>query len=400
MKTSFFIIFLFLSCFAHAQWQYTHTFPNPIYAFITCSETLYVGLGGGGVYRSQDEGETWIAVNNGIQFGGAYIFSLTSRNDSIYAGGFGEVCFSEDEGENWSLLNLNLSLNSFVYALIIKDNYLFAGVGNDNNNGVYRKQLDAPGWTKMSNGMEENSSVNSFVIHDNKLFAGTDVGVYVSTNNGVDWNLATNGIPPGLFVKSLYSIKGNIVAGTNDGIYFSANDGTSWQKASGLPANSVVTCFTGNDNYAVAGTYQSAFFSSDKGVNWVNINEGLDSIVSFYSLTSLGDFVYAGTGAGITTMNSVLKFDYNILSVFDDNIQEEWLIYPNPVSEELIIKMPVSSSERITVSVFDLTGKLLLSKVFDNYADIRINTFSMNQGLYILEIQYEEVTRRQKFVKN
>ena len=400
MKTSFFICFLFLSCFAHAQWQYTYTFPNPIYAFITCSETLYVGLGGGGVFRSQDRGETWIAVNNGIQFGGAYIFSLTSRNDSIYAGGFGEVCFSDDRGENWSLFNLNLSLNSFVYALIIKENYLFAGVGNDNNNGVYRKQLDAPGWTKMSNGLEENSSVNSFVIHDNKLFAGTDAGVYVSTNNGIDWNLASSGIDTNLSVKSLFTIKRNIIAGTNDGIFFTTNNGTSWHKSSGLPANSVVTCFTGNDRFVIAGTYGSVYASSDNGVNWVKINEGLDSIISFYSLTSLGDFFYGGTGAGITTMNTVLKFDYNALSHFVDDNTEEWLLYPNPVSEELIIKMPVSSSERITVSVFDLTGKLLLSKVFDNYADIRINTFSMNQGLYIIEIQYEEVTRRQKFVKN
>ena len=54
MKIKLVICLLALSYSANAQWQNIYTFPNPAYSFITSNNNLYAGLGGGGVYMSQD----------------------------------------------------------------------------------------------------------------------------------------------------------------------------------------------------------------------------------------------------------------------------------------------------------------------------------------------------------
>lgn len=356
MKSKLLFCLLTLGLSGQAQWKYNA--PLQLYSIISCENNLYAGLSGGGVYRSRDNGITWVAVNNGIQFGGAYIFSLTSRNDSIYAGGFGEVCFTNDQGENWSLLNLNLPLNSYVYALIVKDNYLFAGVGQynmDNDNGVYRKQLNGSVWTKLIDGLPANISVNAFVKNNNTLFAGTATGVYKSSNNGNSWTSSNDGISPGINVKSLHVINGNLLAGTTNGIFVSSDNGSNWSYSAGLPESSVVTCFTSNNDIVVAGTYQGAFSSTDNGLTWTDFNDGLPNLMSFYALTTHENYYYAGTGGGIYTTNPNLPTS---ISENETDFPETRAIYPNP-SSSLVTILTGRQFKNATLTIFNLQGQVV-----------------------------------------
>lgn len=387
------LCFVLLAIQASAQWQNIHTFSNPACALITSENILYAGLGGGGVYASQDSGAAWLEINNGIQFGGAYIFSFAARNDSIFAGGFGEVNFSENGGSDWSLLNLNLGPNSFVYSLIIKDHYLFAGVGHDTGNGIYRKQMNEPGWTPVSEGLPENVGVNALATVNNALFAGTDAGVYYSTNNGLDWSQSGNGIAPGLSVKSLIVSNMNILAGTTDGVFYSADNGNSWSAATGIPPGSVVTCFTGNDQYVVAGTYESACFSADNGMKWTRYNDGLDSIVSFYSLTSLGNNIFAGTGAGISTINAVFKLTYAALSVNENDYMTGNVVNvsPNPFSDNTIISCSIFL-HNATLLVENFTGRTVKRMDHINGQSVMLRGDGLSTGLYMVRLQQDHQT--------
>jgi len=391
LKSILSICFVVLIFEAHAQWQNIHTFSSPAYALISSENILFAGLGGGGVYASQDSGAAWLEVNNGIQFGGAYIFSLASRNDSIFAGGFGEVNFSDNGGADWSLLNLNLGLNSFVYALIIKDNYLFAGVGHDTGNGIYRKQLNESGWTPVNEGLPANVGVYALAIVNNALFAGTDAGVYTSENNGTTWTQSNDGIPPGLSVKSLIVANTNILAGTTDGVFYSADNGNMWSTATGLPPGSVVTCFTGNDNYVVAGTYESVYFSADNGMKWTKFNNGLDSIVSFYSLTSLGNNIFAGTGAGISTTNSVFKLSYAALSVNEKVYMHGNVlnVFPNPFSDQAMVQCSIPL-HNATLLIENFTGQIVKRMDHINGHSVLLPGDGLSTGLYVVRIQQDQ----------
>lgn len=382
------MLFLFIAAFAaHAQWQNVHTFPNPAYSFITCNGNLYAGLGGGGVYTSQDSGITWTAVNNGIQFGGAYVFSLTEHNDSIYAGGFGEVSFTDNGGASWSLLNLNLWLNSYVYAVTVKDSYIFAGVGHDTSNGVYRKHVSGTAWTLMNSGLPANIGVNAFAVNGNDLFAGTDSGVYVSTSNGASWSWMSNGITQGLAVKALIILNGNIIAGTTNGIFFSSNGGSSWSSAAGLLPNSYVTSFTTDGATVVAGTHESAFYSGDNGANWIQISNGLGGTMSFFSLTSLGGYVFAGTGAGIASSNSVFRFAYSDVTAVEENSDAaEWTVFPNPFAGEATLRTSVPMKQA-TLTITNGVGQVVrqMSNLSGNTVVLSRN--GLESGLYFVRLQ-------------
>jgi photosystem II stability/assembly factor-like uncharacterized protein len=373
MKTKLLVLFFItIHWCATAQWEQLYTFQTPAYAFTTFNNNLYVGLSGGGVYMSQDSGYTWVAKNNGIQMGGAYIYSFTSRNDSLFAGGFGEVNFSNDYGANWSLLNLNLDLNDFVFDLAIKDDFLFAGIGHGPTNGVYRKPMNGSGWSPMNNGLPSNAAVNALMVFNNNLLAGTDEGVYASINNGADWTWSGNGINAGLSVKSFFFMNGNILAGTTDGVFVSSDTGSTWNYSNGLDANSVGLCFTGNENYVIAGTYSSSYYSSDNGLNWVKISNGTDTVMSFFSMTSMGNYFYSGTGGGISVTNGVSRLSYLTLSLPDNKFMsgKDCSVTPNPCKYSTTIRLR-SMVENANLSIYNLYGQKI--KTMDNISGITIS---------------------------
>jgi photosystem II stability/assembly factor-like uncharacterized protein len=385
MKIKLLLCFFAISGIANAQWYNIRTFPNTVYSFITCGNNLYAGIGGGGVYTSQDKGATWLAVNNGIQFGGAYIFSLTSRNDSIYAGGFGEVCFTHNNGINWSSLNLNLSLNSDVYSIITKDKFLFAGIGHDNSNGVYRMPINGSGWTKVSNGLPTNVAVNAFAVNNNSLFAGTELGVYISNNNGLNWTASKNGIGEGLSVKSLHITNGNLLAGTISGIFVSSDNGNTWNYTTGLPSNSIVNCFTSNKNNILAGTSNGAFLSSDNGLTWTNFSNESGNIVYFKSLTSLGNYFYGANGVNILTTNP------GIVNSVSDNytsIDDDWSVFPNPFSSQTTLQTD-NLFKDATLTVYNSYG--LAVKQIKNISGktILFSRDNLPNGVYFLHLTEE-----------
>ncbi len=396
MKSKLFICFLGLTCTVNAQWENIYTFPtfNHTMSIIAVSNDLYAGTSGNGVLKSQDNGDTWVESNNGIFLGSAYIFSLTSRNDSIYAGGFGEISFSNNGGENWSLLDLNLPLNNNVFALIVKDQYLFAGVGNENSNGVYRKELSGTEWTLMDNGLPENVGVNAFVIQNSSLFAGTESGIYVSTDNGMNWILTDEGMGDMLPVKALYLINGNLLAGTPEGVFVSTDQGSTWTYAAGLPENAAVSSFSSKYNTVVAGTDLGAFASLDDGLTWTDFNEGLENTHSFRAITSLGDYFYAGTYSGI--LKKAISAPSSVLN--RTNLGEAWTIYPNPFSSHTVLelKVPVTNA---TLTVYNLYGQRV--KQINNLSGQTINLQRENlpTGAYFIQLmQNDEIIATGKLV--
>ena len=86
----------------------------------------------------------------------------------------------------------------------------------------------------------------------------------------------------------------------------------------------------------------------------------------------------------------------NSVSDIADAIDVE--IFPNPTKDNLTIK---SSSNIEAISIFDITGKLILSKQIEssNHEAIEINTKSMSKGSYLLKLESSGKIFTKKFVK-
>lgn len=93
---------------------------------VNSDEQIFAGTVGGGIYRSANNGDSWIQINNGIT--NFYIESFAvNSNDDVLAGSRYGVFLSIDNGENWTSLNSGLK-NSSVQSLVVdQDNYIFAG---------------------------------------------------------------------------------------------------------------------------------------------------------------------------------------------------------------------------------------------------------------------------------
>lgn len=93
-----------------------------------------------------------------------------------------------------------------------------------------------------------------------------------------------------------------------------------------------------------------------------------------------GELYVAGISSG--TISKVIDSSLST-SDFDKN---GFSVYPNPARESFTIK---SSNENLAskIDVFDLTGKLLLTKKLENNPENTISTSSLSKGIYLISVE-------------
>ena len=78
---------------------------------VTPEGTLFAGAGEGGIFRSMDGGETWVAASKGLrryQDSTFYVFpgvsAFIQKRNTLYAGTNGDLFYSTDYGDSWQQL--------------------------------------------------------------------------------------------------------------------------------------------------------------------------------------------------------------------------------------------------------------------------------------------------------
>jgi photosystem II stability/assembly factor-like uncharacterized protein len=178
-----------------------------------------------GVYRSTDDGVTWMPSGlEAITIG----FLAVSPSGSMFAANYTDVYKSTDGGLTWFDSNfptygieaLAVGLNGVVY------------VGM-NGAGVLRSMSDGNFWfpTALSNVSVNDITVNS----SGDIFAGTyGDGVYRSTNDGTLWTRINGGLAHPTVEALASGQDGRLFAGTfGGGVYASLEPTTSAQSEDG-----------------------------------------------------------------------------------------------------------------------------------------------------------------------
>lgn len=90
-------------------------------SLLIIDQKLFAGSYGGGIRVSDDEGETWTAMSNGLT--NLYVRCFVSHNQIIYARTHNGMYVSNNNGIYWK----KLELNQGIWSIVPYDNTLYAG---------------------------------------------------------------------------------------------------------------------------------------------------------------------------------------------------------------------------------------------------------------------------------
>lgn len=266
----------------------------------------------------------------------------------VYAGSFGMGLFrSQDKGKSWEALNQGLTDPFLLCLAVIPGKHIYAGTMRG---GVYRLGLKGTTWESIGTGLNE-AEVKSFLVHEDALYAGTGTGVYRWVEAEKEWAIVGAGLDrilvPGLAImddgklfaatsgKGLFHLETqhpspskwvdsqsifvdprerlphrylrviavneaqHIFLGTQDGGIFRSTDrGQSWSSLSrNLPNDSIRSIVPDHKDIIVATGNGIFRWKTDQQL-WMGMNTGLTNLaIQSLTISDAGE-LYAGTSSG------------------------------------------------------------------------------------------------------
>ena len=241
----------------------------------------------GGLFKTLDAGENWIKINTGLPTIGAT--AIASNNSTLFASfpGYG-VYISQNNGESWSPMNNGLT--SSTNCLEANGIYTYAGTSN----GVFRSSNNSNTWVQINTGLSD-LGIRNIAVSGSKLLVATNSGVFVSFNNGDSWTLSNNGLT-NTNINAVAIINTTTFAATNGGgIFRSSNNGANWISVSnGFPGNNALELATKGSIIFAKGI--DIFYSSNLGSTWTLLDTGYENMGGLSSTIFVNDsIIYSGT---------------------------------------------------------------------------------------------------------
>ena len=148
--------------------------------------TVYAGTGGGGVYKSEDGGFTWAAVNRGMS--NQEVLSLVREplSGTLYVGTRGGVFRSTDGGAVWTRRITGLT-DLVVQSLDVDATRVFAGTAT---RGVFWSSNSGNLWLPSTTNVNAQKTTNGDVT---SVQVATPTVLYAATRNGGVFRGALNG---------------------------------------------------------------------------------------------------------------------------------------------------------------------------------------------------------------
>lgn len=336
---------------------------------------LFVGVYKEGVFRSNDNGDTWIAVNNGIS--DLWISDISIQDDTLYAVSRSDLMRSTDNGDNWEKICANPFVG-IVRQFIVNESAVILCTGGS---GIWISADNYNSWRKYGFGWA-SPSVSRILSFDQNIFVGASsatfpsgpfyYGSFVSTNNGQSWAQITDDAGEAFLKIGDYVY----VARYHKGIYRTRDFGKLLDPFNeGIQINS--------SNESVIGTFSvndSSFFA---GGSIISTNGVALPAIWYISLSK------------VTDVNSL----HDIPPVFS-----LYQNFPNPFNPETTIKYSLPKATNVTMKVFDFLGRDVVTLVDEykqpgNYSvKLSTNYIQLSSGVYFYRLQTEDFVETKKFI--
>lgn len=354
--------------------------------------TLYAGVEGPGVIRSDDDGQTWsesgeglcnfripdiLMEENGTLHVSAYYWPWLKSTDGgrnwievddvgytakllaigktgiLYsAREYAGVFFSTDGGTSWTRRHKGLDRPRFRALGVAPDGHLFAVLSDRPH---FHLPPGTEEWQEVR-GPLETLRINCFLTAYGNIYAGVEEeGMFRSTDNGATWTQCINGLTVST-IKCLAAGPRGLMAGTLDGAYLSTDRGDSWTRFGNM-IEAVVTsvaCAPGGDVYlstSSAGVLQYEEATND----WIGFREGLPD-------NNVNEVVVDSQGRLFASINwhGLFRCDTEVSGMEGPTAVSSELIlhknYPNPCSPSTTIRFDLSQSMTVILRITDVLG--------------------------------------------
>jgi photosystem II stability/assembly factor-like uncharacterized protein len=402
----------------------------------------YLATNWAGIFKSTDFGESWFAVNNGINAASVRDICFDKYGNLYAASMKNGIARSTDKGESWEVINSGIT-NVFGMSIVADTSgVVFAGTAY----GVFRSTDKGESWimtTKPGNGYGQVLEIDS----KNRLYALTSyTGMYRSTDLGESWIRLGQGMIDDIMSSLAIDKNGYIYAGgsTRGKIFKSTDDGLSWEmvyessmtsRMEGMTLSPNGSVFAANKNegllrstdegqtwtliradqqnnsaiYTIAADPEGNIFSrthdakiilsKDNGETWIDISDN--------NLLNVNKFLFRKKEVYLATDESVWKSNPDSLtSVTEDDIKpKEYFLsqnYPNPFNPSTTIKYSLPQTGRVTLSIYDLLGREVVKLIDEEKPpgeyETQWNASSHPSGVYFIRMQAGEFSETRKVV--
>lgn len=160
--------------------------------------------------------------------------------------------------------------------------------------------------------------------------------------------------------------------------------------------------FDDSEKYAALSTTRNVAGAAGNGEDVIDVmSSGPFAIASNDSVVVAFALIAGDSLADLTTsaVNAQIMYDTQIpLGVTQGSGQDDFKIYPNPAKNEVNLVLKKSSAT-ISVSVIDLSGRIVFTEINENNGgSIRINTSDLETGVYFIKAESAEYVTTKKLV--
>lgn len=273
-----------------------------------------------GIYRSNDNGDTWSTVNNGLNLTNTENIKLFENTGILYASmtihnsvltSTTKYYKSINNGDTWVQIWQNLNkqpedikiINNVIF--VCSGPYIYKSI----DNGVNWTESNYISWNSANRIVSDGSNYFSYnfnTSHENQIHKSNNGSDFVELNNmngfqEYDW--------PNQHC-SIITIGEKIYISTNyQGVLMSNDSGISWNaRNNGLTSTSgalnfvsSISCFYSNNTKLYAGSWNRVFAFNSSNESWIKLggNLNIDDINEHvvFSITKNNNYYFASTSS-------------------------------------------------------------------------------------------------------
>ena len=151
-----------------------------------------------------------------------------------------------------------------------------------------------------------------------------------------------------------------------------------------------------NENYSGDVMFS---FSIDNGVTWSNV---YDSVSNEELIIPNGGNVYIHAAPVLAGITGTYQLNINVseetLSLGDISYNNEIIVYPNPASEKINIKLKNDQLSYNNISIINSLGQVVKTQKSNSETDVNIDVKDLPSGLYLLNINSDSSTSVKKLI--
>jgi photosystem II stability/assembly factor-like uncharacterized protein len=350
----------------------------------TNSNVIYMESQNGGLGRSDDGGNSFDDITNGLDlartnWSSPYMLDVQTST-TVYFGSY-KLHRSTNKGNTWTIISPDLTK------------------GQNGRLGTL---------TCMSNAVLPSTQ--------RVIYTGADDGrVMVTTNSGTNWTDISAGLPVRYVTDvvtdkrapniAYVTLSGFNMDERNTHVFRTTNYGANWVNITGnllnVPANSLIIDYN-KDSTLFVGTDAGVYYTTRLGASWAQLGTGLPNAPVFDLIYHQASFKLIAATHG----RSMFEVDIsNLPSGINNNSQtaSNFVLkqnYPNPFNPETNITFELKQKAYVTLKVFDLSGKEVAklvdgTKTSGSY-NVKFNGANLSSGVYFYKLESGEYSEVKK----